>query len=621
MATENYEIVGSFNNQRVLSLDGERSVNLFEYIDPLTKKNKSLLSTSGLENTDSNFLGATGGFRGQFVFQTNQYVVIGSSVIRITPSGSISILGTLIATSTGYVGIDANTFQVIFVDGANGYIWDTTASVFEKIVDASFPTAPIDVCYLDGFFVVANGNTNTFQLSMFNQGMIWGPATNSFSANSVTNLLTIGASTIGGVSGTQNYPTGTAVVVLNGTGSVPTPLVSGNTYYSILIDATTIKLALSAANAFLGVPLILTGNGSSTPTITNSGQLQQGAINSHPGTIVACRTLHSRLFLFSQFFTEIWENSGLGTNLPFRRNNSILMEYGTPAIGSISVSFDKMIFLSQDRGGLGSIMEVEGTQSIPISNRALDFKLAGYAALSQISDCRGFLLKENGLIFYRMNFTAANHTYVYNVTLSDPSLEEGKLWHEEETLAGNRHPAQTHAYFNGVNYVGHYSKPILYILDSTVFTNDGEAIPRRRIGRPIVPAAYQRTRVDRFQIDLLQGNIALLNFQEQQLSLLTENSFEIDSESGSVLQLEQEIFITAQQDPEVFLSISKDGGQTYGFMMSAPMGEVGDRTFRTVWRKLGVIPRGQAFVPKLEYFINAPFILMGAAWAYEILPE
>jgi hypothetical protein len=71
----------------------------------------------------------------------------------------------------------------------------------------------------------------------------------------------------------------------------------------------------------------------------------------------------------------------------------------------------------------------------------------------------------------------------------------------------------------------------------------------------------------------------------------------------------------------VFLSISKDGGQTYGNKILAPMGKIGERSFRTVWRKLGTIPRGQAFVPKLEFYNQVPFVLMGGAWYSEVMPE
>lgn len=591
--TVDYDIVGSYNNQRVSSIDAERSINLFEYIDPLGKKPKSLINTSGLTDSGSSFnlseddpTLVTGGFRAQFVFKTFEYDVVGNSVYKTNSSGVAALIGT-ISSSSGYVGVDANTFQVIFVNGKDGYIWDITAQTFTHISDTSFPVSPIDVCYLDGFFVVADGGTNNFQLSSFNQGLVWGSDDSTFTADDTggNNWLILAS--------TDNYRTGVPFTLSNSGGALPTPLVADTTYYAItvfsmtnVIDPLHIRVATTYANAIAGTAIVLSDNGSGTNTITSDGQLQLGSITSHPGTITACRTLHRRLFLFSQNFTEVWENAGLGTNLPFRRSNSLLMEYGTPAIGSVSVGFDMMFFLSQDRDGLGSVMMVRGSESIPVSNRALDFQYSQYAADGNVADCRSFLIKENGIIFYRMNFTAANATYVYNVTFSDPTQEQGKLWHEEQVLNGDRHPSQTHAYFNGINYVGNYESPIRYVLSSDVFTNDGENIRRTRITKAFVPPGYERIRIDRLQIDLLQGTIT--------------QGFD---------------------QPFVYLSISKDGGQTYGNTISSPMGLIGQRTFRTVWRKLGTIPRGQAFVSKFEFFYQAPFVILGAAWAIEVMPE
>lgn len=612
-----YDIVGSYNNQRVSSIDSERSVNLFQYNDPLGKKRKSLINTSGLINTETTFPSATLGFRAQFVFNNFEYDVIGDHVYRRDTTGNVSLLGTLTNTTAGYVGVDANTFQIIFVDGINGYIWDTMANTFNQITDTNFPAQPIDVTYLDGYFIVANGNTNTFQLSLFNQGMVWGPSGPTgtgdvFTASTITNLITVAS--------TANYATGVPIT-FSTTGSLPTPLNASDNYYAIRISSTTLQVATTYANAIGGIPIVLTSNGTGTNTISSLGELQLGSMTSQPGTIVACRTLHRRLFLFSQFFTEVWENAGIGTNLPFRRTNSLLIEYGTPAIGSISVGFDKLFFLSQDRDGLGAVMEVLGTEAIPISTRALDFQLAQYAALQQISDCRAFLIKENGLIFYRMNFTLANHTFIYNVTFSVPTNEESKLWHEEEVLNGDRHPAQTHAYFNGINYVGNYKLPTLYQVDSQTYTNDGEAIRRMRIGKPIVPPGYQRTRIDRFQLDLLQGNIAELGNTSLTINLLTENSLDLLTEAGDEILIEQEQTLSTPIHPFVFLSLSKDGGQTYGYSVKSPMGFIGQRSFRTLWRKLGVVPRGQAYVPKVEFFDKVPFVIMGASWVFEVMPE
>jgi len=613
--TEDFDIVGSFNSQRTSEIDAERSINVFEYTDQLGKKPKSLIYTSGLINTNSDFGATIGGARTQFVFKELEYIVFGNTLFRITTAGTVSPIGVFINTIVGYIGVDANTYQILFVDGENGYIWDTIANTFTMITDPAFPGRPIDCCYLDGFFVVANGGTNTFQLSEFNQGLIWGPdnsgTASTFTMAAGSSNIVITYATGGSIA---NYAVGTTVTFTGG--ALPAEIVSGTTYYVVgIVGSTTIRV--SATDGGTAITSTAGGNGS----ITNNGQLQLGSITSHPGTIVACRTLHRRLFLFSQFFTEVWENAGIGTNLPFRRNNSSLIEYGTTSASSISVGFDMMAFLSQSRDGLGSVMQVIGTDAIPISTRALDFILAQYASLGQVSDCNGFLIKENGLIFYRMNFTLANHTYVYNVTQSNPQSDATKFWHEEEVLNGDRHPAQTHAYFNGMNYVGHYSLPILYQLDPNTFTNDGEAIRRVRITRSIVPPGYQRLRIDRLQIDILQGQINDVEALDIELDLLSEDAFIIETETDEDILLEQELKIISPDQLFVYLSISKDGGQTYGNVIKAPLGHVGQRTFRTLWRKLGTIPRGQGFVAKFEFYDAVPFVILGASWAYEVMPE
>ena len=137
----------------------------------------------------------------------------GNKVFRVTGSTGLLVtspIGT-INTTSGYVGIDANQFQVIFVDGQNGWIWDTNTSLFEQITDPSFPALPIDVCYIDGFFIVASGGTNNFQLSMFNQGLVWGPDFTSGTGNSFV-ATSGGSPNLVLTSGTTlNYQVGTPI--------------------------------------------------------------------------------------------------------------------------------------------------------------------------------------------------------------------------------------------------------------------------------------------------------------------------------------------------------------------------------------------------------------------------
>jgi hypothetical protein len=85
------------------------------------------------------------------------------------------------------------------------------------------------------------------------------PITSTYTADSVTSYLTLPT--------TAAYPTGTPVV-LQTSGSMPLPLVAGVTYYTILISATQLQLALSEANALANIPIAITSDGTPTNTIT-----------------------------------------------------------------------------------------------------------------------------------------------------------------------------------------------------------------------------------------------------------------------------------------------------------------------------------------------------------------
>lgn len=664
MTWQDYDIVGGYNNQHYTEIDAERSINLFVYLDSQSKKPKTLIKTSGLINNNSFYPDETLGFRQQFTFGDSVYSIIGTKVFRqVLPGLTVSLLGDIGGTGVGYAAITANTFQVLFVDGSTGWIYDIQTNLFIQITDPAFPTRPIDATYLDGFFIVANGETNTFQLSSFNQGLVWGVGSNTFTITvPTTNIVLTTGSTL-------NYQIGTIVDFF---GVPPPPELSSTAFYYVVDIVDSVTFRVSATKG--GTPIsFTTTNGAGT--VNNQGQLQLGSITSAPGTIQACRVLHRRLFLWAEYFCEVWENSGQGTNLPLRRNNSYLIEYGTPSIASIKVGFDKMFFLSQDQDGLGPVLQVNGTQAFPVSNRALDEKFSEYGALDQISDATSILIRENGLTFYRINFTKANATYIYDIDMSDPSSDSTRIWHEEWDLHENRHWGQTHAYIGGKNYYGDYRTPTLYIVDPNTDTNAGENIPRIRIGKPIIAPTYQRIRIDRFHLDVLQGDKLFETVSEKfnadattDIITLTNTFFILGSsivfstlgslpsplvagttyyaipinstqlriatsysnaakgiyinllDNGSSPSL-IEISTPVSYNPTIFLSVSKDGGQSYGNKFLGTMGKVGERSSRSVWRKLGTIPRGQAFVPKIEFYQSVPFTILGASWVFEVLPE
>jgi len=256
--TIDFNIVGSYNNQRVTNIDPERTVNMFEYIDPLGKKQKSLLPTSGLVLTNYTFGAETKGFRAEYVLLGYHYLIVGASIFRIDSSGLITTLYSALATDEGFAAIDANEFQIIFVDGVDGYVWDTITEVFVQITDPAFPAAPIDVTVLDQFAVVADGNTNNFYLSSLNQALVWGPDNAGVSSPTVFTITAASNNFLltlpSGVT-TANYQVGTPI-------QFTAPAASGATFTMAALASNVVLTyggGVSIAQYAVGTPIVFTG--------------------------------------------------------------------------------------------------------------------------------------------------------------------------------------------------------------------------------------------------------------------------------------------------------------------------------------------------------------------------
>ncbi len=235
-----------------------------------------------------------------------------------------------------------------------------------------------------------------------------------------------------------------------------------------------------------------------------------------------------------------------------------------------------MFYLSNDEDGVGSIMMVMGTVPQPISTREIDETIQSFSAPEEAT---GFAFKINGQIFYQINFESDGRTFVYNVNTNK--------WHELEMLDGSRHLANTHIFYQNKHFVGDYSNANLYQLSNDFLTNNGESIKRTRIAHVMSAPTYNRIRLNRFHVDMLQG-VGIQNV------------------------------LVPDTDPVVFLSISEDGGVSYHNFDKRSIGKSGERLTRTIWRRLGT--RRDAII-KLEMYNNVPYYILGAAIDMEELPE
>ena len=99
------------------------------------------------------------------------------------------------------------------------------------------------------------------------------PISENFTASNVTNYLTVSSAT--------PFVTGTPVV-LSTFGTVPSPFITGVTYYTIFVNATTIMLAATEQNALIGIPIQILTDGVPVNVITT----YQGQYNTEMTSLV-----------------------------------------------------------------------------------------------------------------------------------------------------------------------------------------------------------------------------------------------------------------------------------------------------------------------------------------------
>jgi len=506
-----FPVVGSLHEDIITKVNAERTINMYEVFSPHGKKANYLHPTPGKQEVGTFSDGNNG--RASFVFKGFTYFVEGDTIYRMDSSLVLNIIALNFFTSLiGHIGIAANEFQIIFVDGTKSFLWDTNTSTgIDNTPNIPTPGGPgsfgpLDVTYMDGSFLLISGSSgfqNRFYVSALENGALW--------------------------------------------------------------------------------PI-----------------LDFALINSRPTILNGIAVLKRRIFFFGENKSEIWIDAGL-SDFRFRRDNNLLLEHGVKAINSISQAFDRLFYLSGDIDGVGSIMMIEGGISPqPISTREMDERIQRY---TMPEDAFGFAYKINGQVFYQINFTADDHTFVFNAST--------KLWHELEmanTLLDNepnhRDTANTHAFFNNKHYITTYNDSKLYELSYNFFKNGDDKIKRTRICRTSSSPTYERIKYARMQLDMLKG-VGLTNTKGLPLPM-------------SPIPTQAQLAAAGDVDPMVFLSVSDDGGVTYHTFGSESFGRAGDRNIRIIWRALGTY---RDAIWRFEIYNAVPVYIVGAAIDMEVQPQ
>ena len=270
--------------------------------------------------------------------------------------------------------------------------------------------------------------------------------------------------------------------------------------------------------------------------------LDFASASSNPDDIVIPVSDNSNLYLFGSSSTEFWNNTG-AANFPIQRISGGATEWGCAAINSI-VKFDNSLaFIAKNKMGQVIVARMNGYLPMKISTPEIEFIINNY---STVSDCTGISYMLGGHPMYQLNFPSANASWLYDGL--------SQCWSNLKSYQLERDIAEI-----GVNYlnkiiISDYAVGNLYRLDSNIFTENGNPLTFEITSRHI-EKDDKRIIVDKIQLDVEAG-VGVITGQ------------------GS--------------NPQIMMSISKDGGHTYGNEQWVTLGAIGKYKKRARWSRQGI---------------------------------
>ena len=257
-----------------------------------------------------------------------------------------------------------------------------------------------------------------------------------------------------------------------------------------------------------------------------------------------------RIWLIGEHTGEVWWDQG-GSSIPFAPIQSSVFSFGIAAPWSLVSVGDTVRWLSQSRDGDGIVVSARGYRPERISDHATEFAIKQVKALTRIDDCEALTYQDTGHTYTVFRFPTAQATRVYD--------DATQLWHERgQWNAAMREyrvwMPRMHMQAFGQHLVGDATTGFIWAMDQRYLTEGDQSVIRRVRAAPVLHGDGSRVYLDRIELYLEPG-----------LNLTTSPT----------------------ADPLVSLSLSYDGGKTWGNERFVGAGRVGQYGRRLVWTRNG----------------------------------
>lgn len=292
--------------------------------------------------------------------------------------------------------------------------------------------------------------------------------------------------------------------------------------------------------------------------------LDFASAESNPDRLVRVFSDHGELVLFGDISTEFWGNSG-ATDFPYSKMQGADAEWGLAARWSVAKFDNSIAFLCKNRMGQVIVGKISGHSVIPISTPDLDGLINAYAVTSDAVS-HSYLL--NGHPMYQINFPSAGKSWSYD--------GRTKQWSPRKSYRMTRHRCDKAWQFLSKTILTDESNGRLYRLNPMTLNENGEPIEGEIVGEHW-DGELQNMTIDRLRLDMEVGT-----------GVGTEGSITTWDGEGTIWDDGETLWDYQRAIPcQVMLSISKDGGKTYGNEMWRSAGHLGDYTRVVTWRRLG----------------------------------
>lgn len=249
--------------------------------------------------------------------------------------------------------------------------------------------------------------------------------------------------------------------------------------------------------------------------------------------------VHNRtIWLLGDDSTELWESTG-DVNSPFQRSPGAFFETGCIAPASVVTLGSGVAWVSND--GHVILANIGGGFQ-RISTHAVEHDIDALSEGDKAA-IEGFVYKRNGHEFYVLSSSA--FTWIY-----DPGIG----WHERKSYGEERWRASFYAHFADKHIVGDIENGVLYEIDPDTYTEAGTHLVMT--AQVPINAWPNCVNLKRLRIDAIPG-VGL-------------NSANLHN-----------------SDPQLMLSLSKNGGKSFGNEMTRSIGKIGQYTAQTEFSKLG----------------------------------